>query len=121
MSWSQSTSRESVETFLLRLLDINADELLKKAIVTELEKRGLTYTELESTQKHHAGESSVEITDRKILFSDGRSFIERLVSQDLWDDEGHDHYGFVEDGPPHYVKREYHDGCDTAVPDWAGV
>lgn len=108
MSWDQSTSRASVEGFLLGLLGINLDDLVLGAIKEGLEKKGLTF-EVTTDESKEAGDGLMTVFHPQVItLSDGRVFEEAITETDRWDDEGHDHYGFVERGKPYEIEHREH-------------
>lgn len=107
MGWDQYTSAESVQQFLLRLVEIDVDKLLMDALTAELAKKGITY-------KVNEGGSDAD-GDGKVTLSDGREFILECTSETLYDDVGYDHYTYVEKGKEYEKVVEYPEAEDNNV------
>jgi len=109
MGWDQSTGCESVDQFLLRELDIDLKALEAKAISEKLRERGLTFKVTEDTSRWEGDEM---FRPRRIEFSDGRTFVTALTSQQMGDDWGNDSFTFVEKGKPFELHRSEYVGDD---------
>ena len=108
MSWDQETSRQSVKSFLLDLMDIDVDALIDRELNIRLAEAQLTYKVTVTGFEEDAFNNTEEYTIIKL--SDGRVFVQELtetVSGDSW---GSDLYTFVQAGKPFVYTRCYHDG-----------
>jgi hypothetical protein len=98
--------------FLLRFLGVDHDALIQDAIRQGLAERGLSYsTDLDAETPVGDGMWTEEPA-KVVTFSDGRVFRERPTVEERWDDAGHDHFTFVEDGTDHEVERIFHTEWD---------
>lgn len=103
MGWDQSTSRQDVQSFLLELMDIDPNELLREALTEKMAEANLSYTVIADTEREEDdGLYNIFHPDR-ITLSDGRVFVEAITEEQRGDDWGNDHYSFVEKGKP-YLK-----------------
>jgi len=97
MGWDQSYSFESKNQFLARLLGLDLQEVIRKAIDNALQAKGIKVVKEESfdaaDDMYAPGDSGLRIT-----LADGRVFEHKCVQRECWDDKGHDHYEFREQG-----------------------
>ncbi len=118
MGWDQSIGRESVRDFLLGLMVIDPEELLREALQTKLAEAGLTYEEAPAVngngEPREAGDGMYNVfTPNVITLSDGRVFIEACTESTCGDDWGNDFYTFVEVGKMFEHTRNDYCGCEN--------
>lgn len=101
MGWDQSTGREDVQAFLLKFLEEDPNELLRKVIEARLAEKGLTYEVVEDTDAEEGDGLYEGFHPRQVKFSNGQTFTERCTEEARGDDWGQDWYSFVEDGKPY--------------------
>lgn len=113
MSWDQQIGRQDVQSFLLSLLEVDPNELLRQVIEQKLAEVGLSY-EVEEDLEREEGDGLVTIFNpRRITLSDGRVFVETVVEEVRSDDWGSDFYGFIEAGKSYKVMKIDYNGDDN--------
>jgi hypothetical protein len=117
MGWDQGTGRQDVQSFLLDLLEIDPNELLREALSAKMAEKGLSFEVVAETDRTESAGLYGDFTPDKILLSDGRVFVEALTDIERGDDWGNDCYSFVEAGQSFTRRRaEWHyDGNDPHV------
>ena len=68
MSWDQSIGRQDVQNFLLNLLGVDPNELLRELIQTKFEEMELTYEVEEDTDREEGDGMYNVFHPRKITF-----------------------------------------------------
>jgi hypothetical protein len=106
MGWDQGTGRQDVQSFLLELLGVDPNELLREAILYRMDKKGLAYKVVPHEGREEGDGLYGSFVPDKIVMSDGRVFVEALTLIQRGDDWGNDHYSFVEAGKPYTVRTE---------------
>jgi hypothetical protein len=117
MGWDQDVCRNSVQDFLLELMEIDTGKIVREALDMKMGEVGLAYEE-EEAEGREEGDGLVNVfTPRVLRLSDGRVFIEARVEAIFGDDWGSDFYSFVEVGKPYTFTRKEHryDGEDPHV------
>ena len=121
MSWDQSTSRESVQHFLLRELEIDSNALIRKAIEEAMTARGLKCKLgmepiLEGDMFSEFNPTVIHLSDRSAHgLEQERVFVERLTEVERYDDSGHDHYSFERADLPFVQTTNHHDDRNDSV------
>ncbi len=113
MGWDQSIGRQSVRDFLLELMGINPDQLLREALELHMGEAGLTYEEAPAEGREEGDGMYNVFTPDVITLSDGRVFIESCTESTNGDDWGNDFYSFVEVGKPFKYTRNDYCGCEN--------
>ena len=118
MGWDQSIGRESVRDFLLGLMGIDPDQILREALQAKMAEAGLTYGASSAVngngEPRELGDGMYNVfTADVITLSDGRVFVEALTESTQGADWGNDFYSFVEVGKPFKYTRNDYCGCEN--------
>lgn len=110
MSWDQETSRQSVKSFLLELMNVDVDEVVDRELNIRLAEAQLKYTVTVTGFEDDAFNNTEEYTTIKL--SDGRVFVQELTESTSGDSWGSDLYTFVQAGKPYTFTRKGYDGSE---------
>lgn len=115
MSWDQQVGRQDIQSFLLELLGVDPNELIRQVLEQKLAEAGLSYEEEEDLNREEGDGLVTVFHPRKLKFSDGRVFVETIIESVRSDDWGSDFYGFIEAGKPYKVMHVDYDESDEPV------
>ena len=113
MGWDQQIGRQDIQGFLLDILGVDPNELLRQVIEQKLAEGGISYEVEEDTTREEGGGLVTTFFPRKVTMSDGRVFVETRIEEVRSDDWGSDFYGFVEAGKPYKIMRVDYNGKDN--------
>lgn len=106
MSWDQTCYVESMTPFLIRLLEIDVPKLIADETARRLEVQGLSVTKVENTGDID-NMYGVSTPLMRVVLSDGRVFVHKLVRSESGDDWGNENWELRPEDEDTVVEKLY--------------